>query len=453
MAGSFNILRWIVMVMSTALVYFASYQVGVDRTKYDDSRPCPAREVRIIPINVTNTPNIVPHTVTKSISSCPAKCTEPLPLDRMWSLRLGKATVPEDIFDYLHHPSSPAKQNFFMAEGAAKYTADTIGEMPCQELYLTRTGSRSSQPNKCISIVTVPNGLQSIVQQSHRVGYTALNTNQYQQDFPRDYGKKKDAERQLLYPLLSNRQRLINMLRSKLGDPTDPKTGKIRSVIVMVANVGVLDLLMNFLCSARQANIPFDNIIIFVGDEAVAATVQSMGVAAFTDPALGLMPSQAADSYLDMTFSRMMWFKAVAVYLTLSAGYQVLFQDVDLVWMRNPFSYFEEQPADLIFMDDGARTPRYTPFFVNSGFYVVKQNPRTVFLFEKLMKAAAAEIGQTHSHQSVLIRHIAEAHHLFSVSVFVLDMELFPSGQAYHENKPLIKRIQSKEYRPYVFHM
>lgn len=293
------------MVVSTILIYFAGYQVGVDRTKYDDSKPCPAREVRIIPLNVTISPDIAHHTIVNSVDSCPAKCIDPLPVDRMWSLRLGKATVPEDIFGYLHHPSSPAKQNFFMAEGASQYAADRIGNMPCQELYLTRTGSRSSQPNKCISIVTVPNGLQSIVQQSHRVGYTALNTNQYQQDFPRDYGNKKDAERQLLFPLLKNRQRLINILRGKLGDPIDPTTGRPRSVIVMVANVGVLDLLMNFLCSARQANIPFDSMVIFVGDEAVAAAVQSMGVAAFTDPALGLMPSQAADSYLDMTFSRM----------------------------------------------------------------------------------------------------------------------------------------------------
>ena len=32
-------------------------------------------------------------------------------------------------------------------------------------------------------------------------------------------------------------------------------------------------------------------------------------------------------------------------------------------------------------------------------------------------------------------------------------MKLFPSGQTYHENKKLIKLIQAKEYKPYVFHM
>ena len=119
----------------------------------------------------------------------------------------------------------------------------------------------------------------------------------------------------------------------------------------------------------------------------------------------------------------------------------------------DPFPYFQELDEDILFMDDGARTPRYTPFFVNSGFYYVKHNERTLYMFEKMMKCGASEIGQTHSHQSVLIRHIAEAHHLFGLRVFVLDTALFPSGQTYHENKKQVKRIQEKSFRPYVFHM
>jgi hypothetical protein len=128
-------------------------------------------------------------------------------------------------------------------------------------------------------------------------------------------------------------------------------------------------------------------------------------------------------------------------------------QDVDLVWLKDPFPYLEAQDGDIVFMDDGARTPRYTPFFVNSGFYFVKHNERSLFLFETFTKAAASEIGRTHSHQSVLIRHISEAHHLVGLKIWVLDEKLFCSGQAYHENKPLIRKIQAKTFKPFVFHM
>ena len=70
-----------------------------------------------------------------------------------------------------------------------------------------------------------------------------------------------------------------------------------------------------------------------------------------------------------------------------------------------------------------------------------------------MAKCGASEIGFTHSHQSVLIRHLSECHHFAGLSVYVLDRELFPSGQAYHENKPFIRRIQARNYKPFVFHM
>jgi hypothetical protein len=70
-------------------------------------------------------------------------------------------------------------------------------------------------------------------------------------------------------------------------------------------------------------------------------------------------------------------------------------------------------------MDDGARTPRYTPFFVNSGFFFVKYNERTKYFQEKMMKNGAAEIGRSHSHQSVMIKHLSEAHHLLGLKVYL----------------------------------
>eukprot|EP01031_Cornospumella_fuschlensis_P037843 gene37843-45971_t len=221
----------------------------------------------------------------------------------------------------------------------------------------------------------------------------------------------------------------------------------------MVANEGVLDLLLNFMCSAESIKLDLTSVIVFVGDQSHVPLVENMGARAMFSPSLGSMPTKAAGFYLDATFSRMMWYKTTSVYLALYSGFDVLFQDVDLVWLKNPFPYFNEIDTDMIFMDDGARTPRYTPFFVNSGFYYIKHNERTLYMFESMTKAAPSEIGQTHSHQSVLIRHISESHHLFGLKIHVLDSTTFPSGQAYHENKPLIRKIQAKTFRPYVFHM
>eukprot|EP01034_Spumella_vulgaris_P039288 gene39288-48537_t len=184
---------------------------------------------------------------------------------------------------------------------------------------MTRAGSRSSQPNKCTAVVVVPEGYTSINQQSHRVGYTALNTNQYQQDYPRNYGDVDNNEKTLLVPFLKELKKLVQDFKRKMGDPIDPVTGKRRMAIVMVANTGVMDLLLNFICSCEALKIDLKNVVVFVGDIQDVALVESLGANAIYSPALGSMPAQAAGGYLDHTFSRMMWFKTTSVYLALTA--------------------------------------------------------------------------------------------------------------------------------------
>jgi hypothetical protein len=98
------------------------------------------------------------------------------------------------------------------------------------------------------------------------------------------------------------------------------------------------------------------------------------------------------------------------------------------------------------------RTPRFTPFYVNSGFYFQKYNERTQFLMEKMIKSIS-EIAVTHSHQATLTRHITEAHHLVGLQIQVLSQEAFPSGIVFHHDKKYIARMKAHEVAPVVFHM
>jgi hypothetical protein len=62
---------------------------------------------------------------------------------------------------------------------------------------------------------------------------------------------------------------------------------------------------------------------------------------------------------------------------------------------------------------------RFTPFFVNSGFYFQRHTPQSLFLMEKMLKAVG-EISATKSHQAILTRQITEAHHLVGLQVGVV---------------------------------
>ena len=83
------------------------------------------------------------------------------------------------------------------------------------------------------------------------------------------------------------------------------------------------------------------------------------------------MPQEAAGEYGDRKFTAMMMAKVMCVQLVSALEYNVLFQDVDIVYYKSPIPYFEDkdsplQEFDMMFKDDGGHTVRYAPYSANS---------------------------------------------------------------------------------------
>ena len=155
-----------------------------------------------------------------------------------------------------------------------------------------------------------------------------------------------------------------------------------------------------------------------------------------------------------------MFAKVVCVQLVNYLGYDLLFQDVDVVWYKNPLEYFHDtsnphHDFDMYFQDDGARSNRYAPYSANSGFYYVRNNEKTTYLLTSLLYHGDM-IVQSSSHQQALIQLLTNHASLFGLRVKVLsrDMEEFPGGWHYHRrNKDFMKKIVKDEITPYIFHM
>ena len=154
-----------------------------------------------------------------------------------------------------------------------------------------------------------------------------------------------------------------------------------------------------------------------------------------------------------------MFAKVVCVQLINHLGYDLLFQDVDVVWYKNPLEYFHDttnpyHDFDMYFQDDGAHSARYAPYSANSGFYYVRSNEKTRYLFTSLLYHGDM-IVQSTSHQQVLIQLLANHASLFGLKVKVLsrDMEEFPGGWHYHRQKDLMRGIMSEKIVPEIFHM
>lgn len=236
-------------------------------------------------------------------------------------------------------------------------------------------------------------------------------------------------------------------------------------VIVMVVNEGEIDLFLNFACSCRLHNISLTKLMVFCASSEIVSIVESTGAMALYHSAYGTVSRKASADYLDRVFVDMMWYKCFSTYLLLRRGINILFQDVDMLWFRNPFEYFHNyldkfadefqktgSSIEVFFSDDGQRSMRYTPFYANSGFYYMVASPRSEYFAWSIM-IAFDSIQRLGSHQNVVTTRLLEGISLSHRHVKILSMEDFPNGILYHHQPAYMKAMRAKTVHPYIFHM
>ena len=149
-------------------------------------------------------------------------------------------------------------------------------------------------------------------------------------------GRKKLADKmlKLLPNLLSLKQYILyRLLERELTIGSD--------IVVMVVNAGEIDLLANFACSCKHHNISMRNMMVFAGSEDVLPLIESFGaIGIYHQLSFADVSRNASYEYLDRIFIDMMWYKSFSVWLLLKLQYNVLFQDVDIIWYRDPVQYF-----------------------------------------------------------------------------------------------------------------
>jgi Nucleotide-diphospho-sugar transferase len=176
-----------------------------------------------------------------------------------------------------------------------------------------------------------------------------------------------------LKPILRDLQPFLKRVMDQYHNPTS------NTLVVLTCNKGQSVLFQNFVCNSRAKGMDLGNVVMFATDEYTLQLSQELGIAAWYDPIIfGNMPEDAARKYGDRTFAKMMLAKVYCVHLVLQSGYNVLYQDVDVVWFRNPLSFFDSlketkelEEWDMMFQDDGSRHRRYGPYSPNTGTPVV----------------------------------------------------------------------------------
>jgi Nucleotide-diphospho-sugar transferase len=164
-------------------------------------------------------------------------------------------------------------------------------------------------------------------------------------------------------------QRYLASFDAVLAD-LKPKLEQVvvdNTMVVLVCNFGQSELLANFACAARHRGLDLSHILVFATDEETRDLATGLGLTAFYDAVnYGDMPQRAAGRYADKTFMKMMMAKVFCVHMVAWLGYDILFQDVDVIWYKNPIPYFHDANAvdkdfDMYFQDEYVLSSNVSP--------------------------------------------------------------------------------------------
>ena len=249
----------------------------------------------------------------------------------------------------------------------------------------------------------------------------------------------------------------IDNIKSRLKETLE-KIKNTKTIVIMTCNFGQSELLINFVCSARARGFDLHNLLVFPTDKETHDLAEAMGLITFyEEKMMASIPKKASMLYGSPDFSAFMFAKVLCVQLVNELGYDLLFQDADIVWYKDPLGFFQNESLpqfDMYFQDDGNRQDRFAPYSANTGFYFVRSNDITRNLFRQFLYTADL-ITAWNSHQAVLIHMMAEHNSALglTVKVYPKEMEEFPGGLHFHRQKEMMKRIMGGTSKAYIFHM
>lgn len=208
---------------------------------------------------------------------------------------------------------------------------------------------------------------------------------------------------------------------------------RYNTVLAMTLNRGFCDLLLNWVASCDRHDIDVRSwTVIAALDEETAARIEALGFTVYlASPDYGRPGPDAATAYGDPAFRDMMFPKTAIVQDLLEIGHDVLFQDVDVIWKKDPGKMlFDPGRAvlDAQFMYDGPN-PHYGPLHANSGFFLLRNNGRTRKfwgqVFDHFDKVYAYAGQQRH------INMLLVAHYFRGLRLDILPEAAFANGHLF----------------------
>lgn len=151
-------------------------------------------------------------------------------------------------------------------------------------------------------------------------------------------------------------------------------------VVISTFNWAYRAMVANWVASCDKNNIDCRSFtLLFPTDERADAFAKDLGLRTYFDgESYGEQPMEGSKAFGDRRFARIMFAKIAMTLDMLDVGGEIIRQDVDIVWHRDPRSdlvrHAEQNGLDMLFMYDGPNR-LHQPLHYNSGFVFIRDNP------------------------------------------------------------------------------
>ncbi|KAJ0970733.1 hypothetical protein J5N97_018692 [Dioscorea zingiberensis] len=161
-----------------------------------------------------------------------------------------------------------------------------------------------------------------------------------------------------------------------------------RTVIISVLNKayakenGMLDLFLRSFQQGEDTEFLLKHLLLVAVDQESFERCKLLGLHCYKLVTDGVDFSKE-ELYMSTDFIKMMWRRTLFLGDVLRHGYNFIFTDMDILWLRNPFVKFGHEGEDLqISCDWYNGRPFDHSNTINTGFYFVTSNNKTMTLFD-----------------------------------------------------------------------
>ncbi|PON58850.1 Nucleotide-diphospho-sugar transferase [Parasponia andersonii] len=170
----------------------------------------------------------------------------------------------------------------------------------------------------------------------------------------------------------------------------------------MKADTTMLDIFLDSLWLGEDTKKLRDHLLLVAVDQTAYDRCRFLGLNCFRLETDGV-DFMGEKLYMSHDFIKMMWRRTLFLLEVLKRGYSFIFTDMDVVWLRNPFEKLSKNETedfqistDMFFGD-----PWSEKHLINTGFYYIRSNNKTIALFDKWYSLRDNSTGQ--KEQDVLL--------------------------------------------------